>query len=245
LAARANGHNWFMPFMEPNPRKSLGKGRQTWLNRPAAVISRVDSDLRRLNERLKRMTFGTGLKRFLARLTMALPLLACGATMPLAQTDQAAPVPTSPLEGVWRTQLLSEVTIGPCPEGFCGALSHIVVPEGLLSGAEADAAAAMSPDQFFDYRNEDPALRNRPMLGLQILTLWQGKEPHIFDGEVYNPEDGKTYSGYIELIGPDTLRLNGCVLFNVVCRGEDWTRVPAAELEARAAEAADVAAPVQ
>ena len=185
------------------------------------------------------MTDATRWTRILRRFATALLLAALTAPMAGAQTEQAAPGPLSPIEGVWRTQLLSEVTIAACPEGFCGALSHIVVPEGMLSGAEAEAAAAMAPEDFFDYRNEDPALRDRPMLGLQILTLWQGKEPHIFDGEIYNPEDGKTYTGYIEMIGPDMLRLNGCVLFNVVCRGEEWTRVPAEELEARAmAEAA-------
>ncbi|MBJ3785367.1 DUF2147 domain-containing protein [Devosia sediminis] len=164
-----------------------------------------------------------------------------------AQDPASVPiVPRSPVEGVWRTQLLSEVTIAACPEGFCGTLSHIVVPEGMLEGAEAEAAAAMTPDQFFDQRNEDPALRNRPMLGLQILTLQQGAEPYIFDGEIYNPEDGKTYTGYIEVLGPDMLRLNGCVLFNVICRGEDWTRVPPEELEARMrTEAAAETAPAQ
>lgn len=171
---------------------------------------------------------------------MALAMLP-GTVMPgaWAQTTEAVSPAPSPIEGVWRTQLLSEVTIAACPEGFCGALSHIVVPAGLLSGAEAEAAAAMTPDQFFDYRNEDPALRNRPMLGLQILTLRRGGKRHVFDGEIYNPEDGKTYSGYLEMLGPDTVRLNGCVLFNAICRGEDWTRVPAEELAARAeAEAA-------
>ena len=130
------------------------------------------------------------------------------------------------IEGVWRTALASEVTIATCPEGFCGYLTKIIVPEGLLSGPEAEAAAAMGPEQFFDDRNKDPALRSRPMLGLQILTLRQGDRPSIYDGEVYNPEDGNSYSGYMEMIGPDLVRLNGCVLFNVVCRGEDWVRVP-------------------
>lgn len=131
----------------------------------------------------------------------------------------------APIEGVWRTVLASEVTIASCPEGFCGYLSKIVVPEGMLSGAEAEAAAAMPPEAFLDARNKDPALRGRPMLGLQILQLRQGSEPTIYDGEVYNPEDGNTYSGYMEMLGPDLVRLNGCVLFNVVCRGEDWVRV--------------------
>lgn len=135
-----------------------------------------------------------------------------------------------PIEGTWQTALLSEVTIAPCPEGLCGYLSRIVVPEGVLSGAEAEAAAAMRPEEFFDYRNKDPALRDRPMLGLQILTLRPGSKMHIFDGEVYNPEDGNTYSGYMEMLGPDLVRLNGCVMFNVICRGEDWVRVPPEEL---------------
>ncbi len=131
----------------------------------------------------------------------------------------------SPIEGVWRTVLLSEVTISACPQGYCGYLSKIIVPEGRLSAEEAEAAAQMRPEDFFDYRNKNPSLRNRPMLGLQILTLRPGNKPHIFDGEVYNPEDGNTYSGYLELLGPDLVRLNGCVLFNVICRGEDWVRV--------------------
>lgn len=189
------------------------------------------------------MMWKSGNRRHLMRLVLALAAAIAGAASATAQ---------APIEGVWRTALLSEVSISACPEGFCGQLSRIVVPEGMLSGAEAEAAAAMAPEEFFDYRNEDPTLRDRPMLGLQILTLWQSNQPYRYDGEIYNPEDGKTYSGYLEMIGPDTVRLNGCVLFNVVCRGEEWTRVPAEELEARAAteaeaeaETADAAAPAQ
>lgn len=154
----------------------------------------------------------------------------------LAQTETPQfPFPPSPVEGVWRAQLLSEVTIQACELGYCGFLTTIVVPSEGLSPEEAAAAAAMSPEQFFDYRNENPALRNRPMQDLHLLTLRPGDRPAIFDGEIYNPQDGKTYSGYVELTGPDTIRLNGCVLYNVICRGEDWTRVPQAELDARLA----------
>lgn len=142
------------------------------------------------------------------------------------------PVP-APIEGVWRTLLESEVTIAPCPEGLCGVLSKIVVPTQNLSAEEA-AAAQMDVSQFTDARNKEPELRGRPMLGLQILTLRPGSEPNVWDGEIYNPEDGNTYSGYMEMLGPDLVRLNGCVLFNVICRGEDWVRVPALPEEAPA-----------
>ena len=177
---------------------------------------------------------GGGMKRRLMRLGAMLAMAWGGVGAVPAQPVSPAPLPASPIEGVWRTLLLSEVTIGACPEGFCGYLSKIVVPEGMLSGAEAEAAATMRPEDFFDHRNKDPALRSRPMLGLKILTLRQGSQPYVFEGEIYNPEDGNTYSGYMELLGPDLVRLNGCVLFNMVCRGEDWARVPPEAVETAA-----------
>ena len=163
---------------------------------------------------------------------LGLGLVLSGASISLVAAQE---VPTAIIEGVWRAQLQSEITIEPCAFGYCGYLTRIVVPEDILSDEEAAAAATMRPEQFFDDRNEDPALRNRPMLGLHMLTLRPGERAAIFDGEVYNPQDGKTYSGYVEVLGPDALRLNGCVLYNVICRGEDWVRVPQAELDARAA----------
>lgn len=174
--------------------------------------------------------------RFLGLLRLTVLAFGLGSGMALAQTE-APLVPASPIEGVWRAALLSEVTIAVCDVGFCGYLTKIVVPTEGLTAEEAEAALAMSPDQYFDQRNEDPALRNRPMQDLHMLTLRPGAEAHIFDGEIYNPQDGKTYSGYIEMTGPDSMRLNGCVLYNVICKGEDWVRVPQAELDARAAEA--------
>lgn len=128
------------------------------------------------------------------------------------------------IEGVWQTEELSEVTIALCPEGLCGTLSKIVVPREGLSEEEYAAAIAMPPETFTDVRNPDPALRGRPMQGLQILTLLPSVKPNIYDGEIYNPEDGKVYSGYVELTGPDSIRLNGCVLYNIVCQGQDWVR---------------------
>jgi len=141
-------------------------------------------------------------------------------------------VPLDPVEGTWRTLLQSEITIARCEAGFCGAISKIVVPEHIVESVGADVLAGMSPDAFYDANNEDPALRTRPILGLQILTLIPSNEPMTYDGSIYNPEDGKTYSGYVQVLGPDTIRLNGCVLYNIICRGEDWTRVPPDMIEA-------------
>jgi hypothetical protein len=92
-----------------------------------------------------------------------------------AQTEaRQLPFPASPVEGVWRAELQSEVTIQVCELGYCGFLTKIVVPSEGLTAEEQAAAAEMSPEEFFDYRNENPALRNRPMQDLHLLTLRPG-----------------------------------------------------------------------
>lgn len=154
-------------------------------------------------------------------------LLLTGTAMAFAQ-EALAPDPNripDQIEGVWQTLELSEITISLCEQGFCGRLSRIVVPREGLSEAEYAAALAMPPEAYTDVRNPDPAMQGRPMLGLQILTLAPGKQPYVYDGEIYNPEDGNTYSGYVEMLGPDLIRLNGCVLYNIICQGQDWVRV--------------------
>ncbi len=117
--------------------------------------------------------------------------LAATVFMMLPSLAQDLPVveapPLDPIEGIWQTRLLSEVTITSCAEGFCGYLSRIVVPTENLTAEEAEAAAAMAPETFTDARNKDPELRNRPMLGLQLLTLRPSQKPNIYDGEIYNP----------------------------------------------------------
>jgi uncharacterized protein (DUF2147 family) len=148
-------------------------------------------------------------------------VLQSAAQEPVAGSDR---IP-DPIEGTWQTQELSEVTIALCPEGFCGTLSKIVVPREGLTDAEYAAALAMPVESFTDMRNPDPALRTRPMLGLQILTLLPSTKPNVYDGEIYNPQDGNIYSGYVEMLGPDLLKLNGCVLYNLICQGQDWVRV--------------------
>lgn len=130
-----------------------------------------------------------------------------------------------PIEGIWQTQELSEVTIALCSEGFCGTLSKIVVPREGLTEEEYAAAQTMAVESFTDVRNPDPTLRQRPMMGLQILTLLPSTKPNIYDGEIYNPKDGNIYSGYVEMLGPDLMRLNGCVLYNIICQGQEWVRV--------------------
>jgi uncharacterized protein (DUF2147 family) len=173
-----------------------------------------------LRQQVKRMANGRWKLGIVTGLLLA-GLLRAGAQETVVDPNR---IP-DPIEGIWQTQELSEVTIAFCPEGFCGTLSKIVVPREGLTEEEYAAAQAMAVESFTDMRNPDPALRSRPMLGLQILALLPSTKPNIYDGQIYNPQDGNVYSGYVEMVGPDQMRLNGCVLYNIICQGQDWVRV--------------------
>ena len=148
----------------------------------------------------------------------------------------AAPAPAAlaEIDGTWLTQAKSEITIAECPDGYCGDITKVVVPDDIYK-ANKKAIDSVGPTNFTDQMNKDPALRSRPILGLQIVKLHSGNKPKIYDGEIYNPQDGNTYSGYVEVLSADKIRLNGCILYNVICKGEEWTRVPQAELTVDAA----------
>lgn len=75
-----------------------------------------------------------------------------------------------------------------------------------------------------DKNNPDARLRNRPTLGMPILIGMTPSKPNEWSGDIYNSQDGRTYSASISLLGPDTLKVQGCVL-GFLCGGENWTRV--------------------
>ncbi len=81
-----------------------------------------------------------------------------------------------------------------------------------------------------DRKNPDPNLRTRPTLGMPILL---GMAPNQYDknkweGEIYNSEDGHTYSANISLADPNTLKVQGCFL-GFLCGGENWSRADTAD----------------
>ena len=125
------------------------------------------------------------------------------------------------VEGAWRSGNGSEITIAPCAQGYCGTITRPAVSDADLA-RYGDAETAMR--SFVDEHNEDAALRGRPLIGLDILRVQATTNPWYFEGEVYNPSDGKTYSGAITVTGADSMMLKGCALL-VFCREEAWTRV--------------------
>lgn len=95
------------------------------------------------------------------------------------------------------------IRIAPCAEAYCGTIAWTSQPGT-------------------DEHNPDPSKRDRPIEGTQILLGMKPARANRWDGQIYNPENGKTYSGHIILVNPDLLRIEGCLLF--FCGGENWTR---------------------
>lgn len=106
--------------------------------------------------------------------------------------------------GIWLTETGgSRVRVAACATGYCGT----------IVGA---------PGNALDARNPDPALRGRSVIGVRILDA-PTADGSGYSGTLYNPSDGKTYSGSLTLTGPNTLAVSGCVLA-VLCKRQTWTR---------------------
>ncbi|GAB1419574.1 DUF2147 domain-containing protein [Bacteroidales bacterium] len=77
-----------------------------------------------------------------------------------------------------------------------------------------------------DNKNPDPALKNRPTLGMEMLKNFgfNGKDEWS-DGEIYDPKSGKTYSSYMKMAGHDLLKIRGYIGVSLLGRTTEWTRV--------------------
>jgi uncharacterized protein (DUF2147 family) len=112
-----------------------------------------------------------------------------------------APVAADTALGRWKTETHNAIVeITRCGESICGKI---------LTSDMIRSNPALK-----DAKNANEKLRSRPLQGLLMLS----------DGQVYNAEDGKTYSGKITPVGTDQLKLRGCVFFPL-CKTQTWTRV--------------------
>jgi len=129
------------------------------------------------------------------------------AILGLAGAAQAAEGP----EGLWNTPVHHGVVeVYDCGDAIC---AKIVTSDTL----KRDPAEK-------DVKNKDPALRDRPLKGLTVMSNFKGGPTEWTDGRAYNPADGGDYRGSMKLMDPDTIRLTGCIIFPL-CQSQTWTRV--------------------
>ncbi len=76
-----------------------------------------------------------------------------------------------------------------------------------------------------DIKNPDVKLKNRPILGLEILQDLKFADGEWEGGTIYDPKSGKTYSCKITANGNDKIDLRGYIGFSFIGRSETWSKV--------------------
>ena len=124
----------------------------------------------------------------------------------------AAPAASaSPAAGQWRSHDEDGIIeIYDCGPRLCG--------RGLPTPEEKATVSNLR-----DTKNPDPALRNRPLTGIEVLQGFTGGPKVWTGGSIYRPQDGHTYKGRIELIDESTLKMTGCVIAPI-CKSIIWKR---------------------
>ena len=150
------------------------------------------------------------------RLLLATALL----TLPLAADAQAPTV-----MGTWLTAAkTAQVRLTPCADArhgpVCGTIVSLTDPKG-------PDGKPIAPDAALDFRNSDPTLKTRKILGMVLLYGFKNAaEPNSFEeGTIYSAENGKTYKANISLQADGTLRLRGYVGSPMFGETQIWTRV--------------------
>ena len=110
--------------------------------------------------------------------------------------------------GTWKNPTGSTIQVYLCGPNVC---------------AKVIAISSKAPSHI-DSENPSPALRKRPICGLQIGRNFRLTAPdHAEGGRLYDPESGNTYSGSMTSEG-DLLKLRGYIGIALFGRTETWTR---------------------
>ena len=110
----------------------------------------------------------------------------------LALADEGA-------SGIWMLNSGKvTVRIAPCGPSLCGAIVGLAKPLDKKGSPKVDK------------KNPNESLRNRPLMGLTILANMKPAGENKWRGTIYNADDGRTYSSYMDLSG-NNMNVKGCV----------------------------------
>lgn len=132
----------------------------------------------------------------------------------VSATPAGADAPS--LAGIWYAEGgAAKVAIEPCGDSWCGDVVW------LRSPWDEDGC------ELRDRYNPEPAMRERPVVGLRILSGFprEASAPGVWTGgNIYDPGSGNTYSCRAQLDGPDRLEIRGYVGIPLFGRTTRWLR---------------------
>lgn len=110
----------------------------------------------------------------------------------LAVADEGA-------SGIWKLNSGKvTVRIAPCGPSLCGAIVGLAKPLDKKGRPKVDK------------ENPNESLRKRPLMGLTVLANMKPAGENRWRGTIYNADDGRTYSSYMNLSG-NNMKVKGCV----------------------------------
>lgn len=114
--------------------------------------------------------------------------------------------------GVWLTQAGdAKVQVSRCGGALCGKVIWLRDPIDSATG---------KPQA--DNKNQNPALRTRPIVGVQLFMDMKPSGPNAWSGRIYNADDGQSYASTVTQTDAGRLEVKGCV--GALCGSETWSR---------------------
>ena len=112
--------------------------------------------------------------------------------------------------GLWMMEN-GKVTIqvSPCGDLMCGRIVALKKP------LDSEGNPKLDKD------NPNPALRRRPVIGLTLFHDMKQTGNNEWRGQIYVPDDGKTYNAIVNISGR-VMKVKGCVV--VFCRSRKFVR---------------------
>ena len=123
--------------------------------------------------------------------------------------------------GSWHTtDDKSQVKIFQHEQQYFGQVASLTRPNW-----PADDKFGMGGKPRTDRNNPNPALRDRPIAGIQFMSgfTYAGNN-HWVDGKIYDPETGKSYKCKMTLLSNHQLEVRGYIGFSLIGRTVVWTR---------------------
>jgi len=144
-------------------------------------------------------------------------LLAVAAVAATTPSSGASHLPAASPLGRWYAEGgAAQVDVRDCGGELCGRVTW------LRSPFDEDGC------DLRDRYNPNPALRERPVIGVEILSGLAPAADHVWTGgEIYDPSSGNTYHCTLSLEGENRLRLRGYIGVPLFGRTTTWIRVGA------------------
>jgi uncharacterized protein (DUF2147 family) len=119
----------------------------------------------------------------------------------IAQAAGQEPAEPS-IQGMWRSPGgNSIIAIAPCGAYLCGIVAWAS-----------------------DKAKKDASKLTNQLVGTQILTNLEERQPGRWQGKLFIPDKNMRVSAKIQLTSPQKLKVSGCIAGKALCKSELWAR---------------------